>query len=160
MHDVEGAGGAGIRVFKTCLARRPVQNALATGVAYAVIATFTIVIGLLTPTEAYAQDDPQIAACHELSTADMSDCFARLMKEWDVRLNSAYQKTLKSIDPSGVPLLRAAERAWLDYRKNRCAYLGAGPGTIGAVVAGDCMVRMTKARALELNEDSKGVGPG
>ena len=90
----------------------------------------------------------------------MSACFDKLMKQWDGRLNVAYQKTLKTVDPSGMPQLRAAERAWLDYRKNRCGYLAAGPGTIGAVVGGDCMVRMTKARALELEEDSKGVGPG
>jgi uncharacterized protein YecT (DUF1311 family) len=89
----------------------------------------------------------------------MSACFDKLMKQCDGRLNVAYQKTLKTVDPSGMPQLRAAERAWLDYRKNRCGYLAAGPGTIGAVVGGDCMVRMTKARALELEEDSKRLGP-
>jgi uncharacterized protein YecT (DUF1311 family) len=116
---------------------------------------------LIAPLAAHAQgDDRQIAACHQLSTADMSACFDKLMKQWDGRLNVAYQKTLKTVDPSGMPQLRAAERAWLDYRKNRCGYLAAGPGTIGAVVGGDCMVRMTKARALELEEDSKGLGPG
>ena len=122
---------------------------------------FAFAVCLIAPLAVHAQDDDQqIAACHQLSTADMSDCFDKLVKFWDGRLNAAYQKTLKTLDPSGVPQLRAAERAWLDYRKNRCGYLAAGLGTIGAVVGGDCMVRMTKARALELEEDSKGLGPG
>ena len=107
-----------------------------------------------------AQDDPQIEACHQLSTADMSPCFDKLIQQWDRRLNAAYQKTLKTVDPAGVPALRAAERAWLEYRKGRCTYLSAGPGTIGSVIGGDCMVRMLKSRALELEEDSKGLGPG
>jgi uncharacterized protein YecT (DUF1311 family) len=124
------------------------------------IATFVTVASLLAAAPSRAQDDPQIEACHQLSTADMSDCFDKLIKQWDRHLNVAYQKTLKTVDPSGVPALRAAERAWLEYRKERCLYLSAGPGTIGSVVGGDCMVRMLRARALELEEDSKGLGPG
>jgi uncharacterized protein YecT (DUF1311 family) len=126
----------------------------------AAIAAFVTLASLLAAGPSHAEDDPQIEACHQLSTADMSDCFDKLIKEWDRRLNVAYQKTLKTVDPSGVPALRAAERAWLEYRKERCTYLSAGPGTIGRVIGGDCMVRMLKARTLELEEDSKGLGPG
>jgi uncharacterized protein YecT (DUF1311 family) len=110
---------------------------------------------------AWAQDDKAIEGCHNLqSTPDIVDCLDKVNAQWDKRLNTAYQKALKSVDPAGVPALRAAERAWLEYRKQRCSYLSAGPGTIGRVIGADCFVMMTKARAMELEEDGKGLGPG
>jgi uncharacterized protein YecT (DUF1311 family) len=107
-----------------------------------------------------AQDDKAVEACHSKeSTVDIVDCLSKLAAVADKHLNIAYQKTLKSVDPSGVTSLRAAERAWLEYRKQRCYYLSAGPGTIGQVVGSDCLLRMTMQRADELDSDSKGLGP-
>jgi uncharacterized protein YecT (DUF1311 family) len=40
--------------------------------------------------------------------------------QWDKRLNTAYQKELRSVDPAGVPALQAAERAWREYCQQRC----------------------------------------
>jgi uncharacterized protein YecT (DUF1311 family) len=110
---------------------------------------------------AWAQDDNAIEACHNLpSTPDIVECLDKVNAQWDKRLNAAYQRALKSVDPAGVPALRAAERAWVEYRKQRCSYLSSGPGTIVRVIGADCFVRMTKARAVELEEDAKGLGPG
>ncbi len=115
-------------------------------------------IMLLPPGTARAQDDRAIEACHNKgSTIDIVGCLDGLTAQWDKRLNAAYQVALKRADPDGVAPLRAAERAWLEFRKQRCYYLGAGPGTIGRVVASDCFLRMTKARAEELTEDAKGL---
>ena len=109
----------------------------------------------------WAQDDGAIEACHNLqSTVDIVDCLSKVNTQWDKRLNAAYQKALKSVDAAGIPALRAAERAWLEYRKQRCTYLSEVPGTIGRVIGADCLVRMTRTRALELEEDAKGLGPG
>lgn len=89
------------------------------------------------------------------------DCLDKQYHEEDRRLNVAYQKALKAVDPAGVPALRAAERAWLEYRKQRCAYVAAGEGTITQILGADCMMSMTKARADELEGDSQGLaGPG
>lgn len=116
------------------------------------------VMGILISTASWAQDEKAIEACHNLqSTVDIVGCLDKLTAQWDRRLNAGYQKALKSVDPSGVPALRAAERAWLEYRKQRCSYLSAGPGTIGQVVGSDCFLRMTRARAVELEQDSKGL---
>jgi uncharacterized protein YecT (DUF1311 family) len=110
---------------------------------------------------AWAQDDKAIEACHNLpSTPAIVDCLDKANAQWDKRLNAAYQRALKSVDPAGAPALRAAERVWLQYREQRCSYLSAGPGTIVRVIGADCFVRMTKARAVELEEDAKGLGPG
>ena len=107
---------------------------------------------------ARAQSEAQFDACHQKeSTTEIVGCLDGVTREADRRLNAAYQKALKSIDPSGVPALRAAERAWLEFRKQRCYYLSAGPGTIGQVVGADCVATMTKARADELEGDSKAL---
>ncbi len=123
------------------------------------LAASVFVTGILVSIASSAQDDEVIQACHNLqSTLSIVDCLDKLTAQWDQRLNASYQKALKSVDPAGVPALRAAERAWLEYRKQRCSYLSAGPGTIGQVIGSDCFLRMTKARAEELGQDSRGLG--
>jgi uncharacterized protein YecT (DUF1311 family) len=108
---------------------------------------------------AWSQADQAITACrNQQSTMDIVDCLDKLTRQWDKRLNAAYQTALRSVDPSGIPALRAAERAWLEYRKQRCLYLSAGSGTIGQVIASDCFLRMTRAQAEQLHQDSKGLG--
>ncbi len=105
------------------------------------------------------QDDPRIAACHGgASTLDIVDCLGRLSAQWDARLNAAYQAAVRVAGGDVEPPLRAAERAWLEYRRQRCAYVSAVPGTIAQVIAADCMLRMTKARAEELAADLRGLG--
>lgn len=123
------------------------------------LAALSCTLSMLVSTASRAQDDKAIAACHnEQSTSDIVDCLDKLTAQWDRRLNAAYQTALKSVDPAGIPALRAAERAWLEYRKQRCSYLSAGPGTIGQVVGSDCFLEMTRTRAQELEQDSKGLG--
>ncbi len=115
--------------------------------------------GLLLSGAAWAQDDPAIDACHnQVSTTEIVGCLDALTATWDKQLNAAYQAALKKADPDATTPLRASERAWLEFRKQRCYYLGAGPGTIGRVVASDCFMRMTKARAEELKNDARGLG--
>jgi uncharacterized protein YecT (DUF1311 family) len=124
----------------------------------------TIGLGLLiaAATAAQAQEQSSIDRCRQMrSTLEIVDCLGRVGQEADKHLNAAYQKALKGIEPEGVPALRAAERAWLEYRKQRCAYVSAGEGTIRQVLAADCMAVMTKARADELDSDAQGLaGPG
>ena len=121
-----------------------------------------LVLGLTgwvaSPTASHAQATAAFDRCHNLiTTPDIVDCLGKLTQEADRRLNAAYQKTLKNEEPSGVPALRAAERAWLEYRNQRCNYLTAGEGTIMRIFFADCMATMTKARADELEIDSRGL---
>ena len=122
------------------------------------VASAVLIMLLAFGPPARAQDERAIEACHNrTSTPDIVDCLDSLTAQWDKRLNAAYQVALKHADPDGIAPLRAAERAWLEFRKQRCYYLGAGPGTIGRVVASDCFLRMTKDRAEQLAEDAKGL---
>ena len=120
-----------------------------------------LLLGIALAGPAWGQADKESVACHNKdSTVDIEDCLGKLTAQWDKQLNAAYQAAMKGADPSATTPLRAAERAWLEYRKQRCYYLGAGPGTIGRVVAADCFYEMTRARAEELMNDAKGLGPG
>ena len=43
-----------------------------------------------------------------------------------------------------------AQRLWIQYRDANCLYCGLDEGTIARVGSGDCMLRMTQSRAIEL----------
>jgi uncharacterized protein YecT (DUF1311 family) len=135
--------------------------------AFRLVQAGALVGCLMLPGPAWAQgaaqqDDPETAACHgRASTLDIVDCLGRLSARWDARLNAAYQAAVRAAGGGAEPSLRAAERAWLEYRRQRCAYVSAVPGTIAQVIGADCMLRMTKARAEELAADLRGLGePG
>lgn len=87
---------------------------------------------------------------------DIVDCLNRQTEVWDKRLNAAYRATMSMAEPSAATALRAAERGWLEYRKQRCAYLSSGNGSISRVNWASCMFEMTRARTNELLQDVKG----
>jgi uncharacterized protein YecT (DUF1311 family) len=126
---------------------------------------YAVLAGLLSPAAGWAQaaktaDDKAIEACGDKSTtADIVECLDQLTQAWDTKLNAAYRAALKTVDPEGVTALRAAERAWLAFRDQRCRYLSAGPGTIKRIIAANCVLTMTRARAEELAVDSREMGP-
>lgn len=88
------------------------------------------------------------------STYEMVECLKGKTASWDKRLNAAYQKLLKEIQPKQREQLRIAQRSWVQYRDANCLFWSLGEGTIARIEAGDCMYRMTKDRAEEL----EGVG--
>jgi uncharacterized protein YecT (DUF1311 family) len=99
---------------------------------------------------AYAGDqgDPD-QSCNG-STYEMVECLRAKTAKWDKRMTIAYQHTLNASEPKQREQLRVAQRLWLQYRDANCLYYGLGEGTIARVEAGDCMLRMTQGRAIEL----------
>lgn len=94
------------------------------------------------------QGDPE-QSC-DGSTYEMVECLKAKTAQWDKRLNIAYPKALDAAQPKQREQLRKAQRAWIAYRDANCLYWGLGEGTIARIQAGDCMYRMTKERAEEL----------
>ena len=80
----------------------------------------------------------------------MVECLNVKTAEWDKRLNAAYAKALKAAETKQRETLRGAQRLWVQYRDANCLYYSLGDGSIARVEAADCALRMTKARALEL----------
>jgi uncharacterized protein YecT (DUF1311 family) len=50
--------------------------------------------------------------------------------------------------------LRNAQRLWIQFRDADCAYFASGEGSIARVEAGQCLLRLTTARAQELEGDT------
>lgn len=90
------------------------------------------------------------------STYEMVECLKDKTAVWDKRLNAAYPKALAAAQPKQREQLRKAQRAWVAYRDANCLYWGLGEGTIARIQAGDCMYRMTKKRAEELEGTAEG----
>jgi uncharacterized protein YecT (DUF1311 family) len=65
-------------------------------------------------------------------------------------MTMSYQKALKDAGPARREQLRAVQRLWIQYRDANCLYYDMGEGTIARIEAGECMRRMTEARAREL----------
>jgi uncharacterized protein YecT (DUF1311 family) len=84
------------------------------------------------------------------STYEMVQCLMAKAAPWDKRLNAAYQTALKDAQPKQREQLRTAQRLWVQYRDANCLYWRLGEGTIASIEAADCMYRMTRTRAEEL----------
>jgi uncharacterized protein YecT (DUF1311 family) len=97
----------------------------------------------------------------------MSFCYDKELAFWDARLNAAYGalmeiekagdaelKELGSAAPSTSAALREMQRAWIGYRDAACAYELSqwGGGTGGGPATADCLMRLTAAQALTLEE--------
>jgi len=84
------------------------------------------------------------------STYEMVECLKAKTARWDKRMTVAYQHMLNTGEPRQREQLRVAQRLWIQYRDANCLYYGLGEGTIARIEAGDCMLRITQSRALEL----------
>lgn len=122
-------------------------------VAITIVATAAL-IGAAVSAYAGDQGDPD-KGC-DGSTYEMVECFKAKTAQWDKRLNIAYPKALVMAQPKQREQLRQAQRAWVAYRDANCLYWGLGEGTIARIQAGDCMFRMTKQRAEELEGAAEG----
>jgi uncharacterized protein YecT (DUF1311 family) len=86
------------------------------------------------------------------STADIVECLATQTAVWERRLNAAYQRLINDLPTRRRDRLRSAQRLWLQFRDANCAYFASRAGTIARVDAGQCALRLTAARAIELEE--------
>jgi len=88
------------------------------------------------------------------STAEIVQCLATQTAIWDRRLNLTYQKLMSSLPARRRERLRNAQRLWVQFRDANCAYFASGEGSIARVEAGQCLLRLTSARAQELEADT------
>ncbi len=113
-----------------------------------IVTTTAALLGAAVSAHAAAQGKPE-RDCG-VSTPEMVECLNAKTAEWDKRLNAAYAKALKEAEPKQREQLRSAQRLWVQYRDANCQYYWLGEGSIARIDAAGCMLRMTKARALEL----------
>ncbi len=116
--------------------------------ALRIVITAAALLGAAVSAHAAARGEPE-RDCG-VSTPEMVDCLNAKTAQWDNRLNTAYAKALKEAEAKQREQLRTAQRLWVQYRDANCQYYWLGEGSIARVDAADCMLRMTKARALAL----------
>jgi uncharacterized protein YecT (DUF1311 family) len=86
-------------------------------------------------------------------TVGMLDCIAAEHARQDKQLNSTYRKLMAGLPAKRQQKLQTAQRLWLKYRAANCdAYLDSDGGTAGSLVAADCELASTAARAAELTK--------
>jgi uncharacterized protein YecT (DUF1311 family) len=113
-----------------------------------IIATLCAFVSTVLATAAQAGDQGDPRSC-DGSTAEMVECLKAQTAQWDKRMTIAYQQAMKNAAAAQRDQLRAAQRLWIQYRDANCLYYGMGEGTIARVDAGECLRRMTEARARE-----------
>jgi len=94
-----------------------------------------------------ATEDP---CADRKSTTDIVECLATQTAVWDRRLSVAFQKLLESLPARRRDRLRNAQRLWIQFRDANCAYFASRSGSIARLEASHCLLRLTTARALEL----------
>ncbi|MEO1968578.1 MAG: lysozyme inhibitor LprI family protein [Sphingomonadaceae bacterium] len=93
---------------------------------------------------------PPDAVCAAEDTIGMIGCQKRDLSVWDARLNDEYQKALGRVGMASREKLRRAQKSWLRYRAANCEVYESHGGTIHFLLGGECMIRMTRERTLEL----------
>jgi uncharacterized protein YecT (DUF1311 family) len=135
----------------------------------------TAAILLLTATTLLAQqtqksNDPQRACDEAKSQAELNQCAGDQYHKADARLNSVYQRALDTMqkdlsdaedhknsdlvkyNQKAIDMLKAAERAWIQYRDLHCeaARHQFEGGSMGPMIWGFCMAQTTSDRTDEL----------
>ena len=94
------------------------------------------------------------AACqrNEYGVFEDSACASEAFTKADKELNDTYKQLLAVVDEDAKQKLRAAQRAWVDYRDANAAFVYSieGDGPAGRMVAWNDSERQTRARVDEL----------
>lgn len=116
-----------------------------------------MLFGLCCTSRVWAAEDPNQTVCgQKATTIDIAQCLMARVPKWDARLNQAYKTAMATSenDARKTALLKA-ERAWVTYRDENCGWYGSREGTIRQIAAAQCILSMTRDRAIELENANK-----
>jgi uncharacterized protein YecT (DUF1311 family) len=91
------------------------------------------------------------------TTAGMNACLGRELAVWEERLNRAYRQALKGTSPKLAGAIRATQRAWLQWRDQRCripAFENEGGSIVGPETQ-SCRIDATAHQAIWLEQRSQ-----
>ena len=113
-----------------------------------------VLLSLLAPTAAPARGQTEEDPCapEAQRSSQLMACAQREFRQASAELTRARAGLNADLEPRSRVKLRAAERAWLSYRKTNCdteASIYEG-GTIQPLIELRCMTRVTRERAAEL----------
>jgi uncharacterized protein YecT (DUF1311 family) len=91
--------------------------------------------------------------CAGLDTqAALNMCEGGNFKEADTALNAAFSKLIAKVSANGQAKLREAQKSWIKYRDQQCAFetLGTIGGTIHGMVVAQCLTELTTQQTKRL----------
>jgi uncharacterized protein YecT (DUF1311 family) len=100
-----------------------------------------------------------VTQCLNLNdTAKIFECFDKFDKQEEDLIDGVYNKLMAEIKSRGeterANLLREAERSWIKFRDNECAYnvsLEDGPGEAAGAAKAICQIQETQKRRQTLS---------
>lgn len=101
-----------------------------------------------------------LSNCNNAQTsAQMRACENARFASADKELNAVYAGLLKKSNTIQQERLRAAERAWVEFRDANADFLAsrAGPGTLAPLIRASALADMTQSRLQELSKLSRDV---
>jgi len=111
-------------------------------------------IGLLVSNITFADDNPRLTRCMEVSggtTIGMIECYGEETNYQDKLLNEFYQKVKRAITPERQQALRDTQRIWIKWRDVNCSfYYDPDGGSMARVMASRCVMQITTDRVKEL----------
>jgi uncharacterized protein YecT (DUF1311 family) len=86
------------------------------------------------------------------SQTDMDVCAGQDFDKADAALNAVYKQLMAKISPDGQVSLKKAEKSWLVYRDNQCAFntLGTAGASVNPMVRAICQTQLTEAQIAQL----------
>jgi uncharacterized protein YecT (DUF1311 family) len=84
---------------------------------------------------------------------ELNLCSYQDFQKADAVLNATYRQLMEKISPTGQASLRKAEKSWVAYRDNQCAFetLGTLQGSINAMMVNQCDTALTAAQTKRLD---------
>lgn len=107
------------------------------------------------------------------SQIGIGNCHEAERRFWDAELNRIYRALIVlfkardaelddvgSAAPRSLPALRTAQRAWISWRDEQCAFVAStwGGGSGAGIAETECHAALTGAQALRLDEILAGSG--
>jgi uncharacterized protein YecT (DUF1311 family) len=123
-----------------------------TGSAHHLTPALALLFALVVGTPAHATGEGE--DCGEKSTTpDIVACIDQRVVEWERVLAEAAATSSQAGSPEYASALEKAQSLWFQFRDANCLTYRLGEGTIAAVEAAECRLRMTKERAAELGAE-------
>jgi len=121
---------------------------------------FVLALVLLAPVAADAEE--KIDCKNTTIQPEMNACAEDAYQKADATLNKLYAGIIKGLDAGDAGRLRAAERAWVEFRDAECLYrvggedaMGIG-ASMGPMIYAKCQEEFTKERIDQLKDDASG----